>query len=66
MTGIIEGDADPKTFVPQLLGWYRAGKFPFDRLVKTYPFNDINRAVEDMEHGRVVKPVLTFGHLSTK
>ena len=58
--GIIEGDADPKSFVPQMLEWYRAGRFPFDWLVKTYPFNDINRAVEDMEHGRVVKPVLTF------
>jgi len=58
--GIIEGDADPKTFVPQMLDWYRAGQFPFDRLIRTYPFADINRAVEDMEYGRVVKPVLTF------
>lgn len=58
--GIIEGDADPKTFVPQMLEWFREGRFPFDKLVRTYPFAAINEAVEDLEHGKVVKPVLVF------
>jgi len=27
-------------------------------LIKTYPFTEINQAVEDVESGKVVKPVL--------
>lgn len=56
--GIIEGDAIPDLFIPRLIELYRQGKFPFDRMITYYPFADINRAVEDMEKGRVIKPVL--------
>ena len=56
--GIIEGDAIPDLFIPQLLELYKQGRFPFDRMITFYPFEDINRAVEDMEKGRVIKPVL--------
>jgi len=41
-----------------LIELYAQGRFPFDRLIKFYPFNDINKAVEDMEKGLVIKPVL--------
>jgi Zn-dependent alcohol dehydrogenase len=27
-------------------------------LITFYPFDEINKAVEDMEHGRVIKPIL--------
>ena len=56
--GIIEGDAIPDLFIPQLIELYRQGRFPFDRMITFYPFEDINKAVEDMEKGRVIKPVL--------
>jgi aryl-alcohol dehydrogenase len=56
--GIIEGDAIPDLFIPKLIELYRQGRFPFDRLIKYYPFDQINQAAEDMEKGRVVKPVL--------
>jgi aryl-alcohol dehydrogenase len=56
--GIIEGDAVPDLFIPKLIELYAQGRFPFDRLIKFYPFEDINKAVEDMEKGLVVKPVL--------
>jgi aryl-alcohol dehydrogenase len=56
--GIIEGDAIPDLFIPKLIDLYRQGRFPFDRLIKFYPFDQINQAVEDMEQGRVIKPVL--------
>ncbi len=56
--GIIEGDAIPDLFIPKLIELYIQGRFPFDRLITFYPFNEINRAVEDMEKGRVIKPVL--------
>jgi aryl-alcohol dehydrogenase len=56
--GIIEGDAVPNQFIPKLIELYKQGKFPFDRLITFYPFDDIEKAVEDMEKGRVIKPVL--------
>ena len=56
--GTIEGDAEPKTFIPMLVEAFSEGDFPIDRLVTTYPLEAINDAVADMKHGRVVKPVL--------
>jgi len=56
--GILGGDAIPDLFIPKLIELYRQGRFPFDRLVTFYPFDEINSAVKDMEMGRVIKPVL--------
>lgn len=56
--GTVEGDADPRTFIPRMLAWHRAGRLPLERLVTTYPFDQINQAAADMHAGRVVKPVL--------
>ena len=56
--GIIEGDSIPDQFIPRLIELYKQGRFPFDRLITFYPFDDINKAVEDMEKGLVIKPVL--------
>ncbi|HSB65937.1 MAG TPA: NAD(P)-dependent alcohol dehydrogenase [Anaerolineales bacterium] len=56
--GILGGDAIPDLFIPKLIELYRQGRFPFDRLITFYPFDEINRAVKDMELGRVIKPVL--------
>lgn len=53
-----EGDAVPQHFVPYLIELYRAGEFPFDRLVKFYDFGDINRAMDDVRRGDTIKPVL--------
>jgi aryl-alcohol dehydrogenase len=58
--GIIEGDSIPDLFIPRLIELFSQGRFPFDRLIHFYPFEEINKAVEDMEKGRVVKPVLRF------
>ena len=56
--GIIEGDSDPDVFIPQLMALYLEGRFPFDRLVKTYSLVDINRAVAEQKQGLCVNPVL--------
>ncbi|MEN1926897.1 NAD(P)-dependent alcohol dehydrogenase [Luteimonas qiangzhengi] len=58
MIGVIEGDSVPRVFIPQLVEFYKAGKFPFDRLVEFYDFADIAQAFEDSESGKTVKPVL--------
>ncbi|MFJ2192177.1 NAD(P)-dependent alcohol dehydrogenase [Kitasatospora sp. NPDC087861] len=55
---ICEGDAVPGLLIPRLTGLWRAGRFPFDQLIRTYPLADINEAERDCEAGRVVKPVL--------
>lgn len=56
--GVVEGDADPDVFIPELIALHQAGRFPFDRLVRFYPLSDINQAVADAEFGRVIKPVV--------
>ncbi|WP_059006499.1 NAD(P)-dependent alcohol dehydrogenase [Streptomyces specialis] len=55
---ICEGDAVPGLLIPRLIRLWRAGRFPFDQLVRTYPLADINEAERDCDAGRVVKPVL--------
>jgi aryl-alcohol dehydrogenase/geraniol dehydrogenase (NAD+) len=57
---ITEGDADPQEFIPRMLGWYKAGKFPFDRLITKFPFAQINEAAHASEKGGAIKPVLVF------
>lgn len=56
--GTVEGDADPRSFIPRLVEWYRGGRLPLEKLVTTYPFEQIDLAAADMLAGRVVKPVL--------
>ena len=51
--------ADRDTFIPELLGHFREGRLPFDRLIKTYPLSKINEAIGDQHAGRCVKVVLT-------
>ncbi|WP_076757499.1 NAD(P)-dependent alcohol dehydrogenase [Edaphobacillus lindanitolerans] len=60
MTGVIEGDAVPQIFIPQLVEYYRDGRFPFDKLVKFYDFEDINQGFEDSKQGHAIKPILKF------
>jgi aryl-alcohol dehydrogenase len=55
--GIIEGDAIRDLFVPKLVELYQQKRFPFDRPIKIYAFEEINQAVSDMMEGRVIKPV---------
>lgn len=60
LIGVIEGDALPQQFIPRLLELFRAGRFPFDRLIDTFPFESINDAIEAIHAGKVIKAVLTF------
>jgi aryl-alcohol dehydrogenase len=58
MRGILGGDAHPALFLPKLIDYWRQGRFPFDRLLTFYRFDEIARAFDDVHHGRVIKPVL--------
>lgn len=58
LIGIVEGDAVPKLFLPKLLEYYKEGRFPMDKLIKFYPFEEINKAFEESNGGDVIKAVL--------
>lgn len=60
LVGVIEGDAIPSVFIPRLIELYRQGRFPFDRLITTFDFEDINEALEAVHTGEVTKAVLTW------
>ena len=56
--GTIQGDAEARKLVPHLIELYEQGRFPVGKLVSNYRFAEIQRAIADMENGRVIKPVL--------
>ncbi|MFV2009962.1 MULTISPECIES: NAD(P)-dependent alcohol dehydrogenase [unclassified Micromonospora] len=60
VTGIIGGDSLPQVFLPRLLDLHTAGRFPVDRLLSYYPFEQINDAVTAVRSGTVGKAVLTL------
>jgi aryl-alcohol dehydrogenase len=60
LRGIVQGDSVPDAFIPRLIDLHMGGRFPFDALVRKYPFDEINQAIEDQTSGKVVKPVFTF------
>jgi aryl-alcohol dehydrogenase len=41
-----------------MLEFFKAGQFPFDKLIKMYDFDDINQASADSLSGKTIKPVL--------
>lgn len=58
VTYTLEGGAVPKVFLPRLIEFWRDGRFPFDRLIRTYPLDDIDAAERDSLSGATIKPVL--------
>ncbi|MCP3164298.1 NAD(P)-dependent alcohol dehydrogenase [Myxococcus qinghaiensis] len=56
--GIVEGDSVPDVFIPQLIDLYSQGKFPFDKLARFYPLEQINQAAKDSEKGDTLKPII--------
>lgn len=58
LQGIIGGGADPRTFIPMMIEYWRQGLFPFDRLITEFPFEEIGHAWEEFRAGKVIKPIL--------
>jgi aryl-alcohol dehydrogenase len=56
--GTIQGDSEARELVPHLIELYKRGRFPVDKIVGNYRFAEIQRAIADMENGRVIKPIL--------
>lgn len=60
LTGVIEGNAQPDSIIPELIELWRLGRFPFERLIETYKFHQIDDALADFRTGKVVKPVIVI------
>lgn len=58
--GVTEGDAVPQVFLPSLVALIEQGRFPLEKLVKHYRFDQINEAAESITDGSALKPVLLF------
>ncbi|HVU79435.1 MAG TPA: NAD(P)-dependent alcohol dehydrogenase [Gaiellaceae bacterium] len=56
--GIVEGDSVPDVFLPRLVKLWEQGRFPVDRLMTFYDFDDIEQAARDAEAGQTIKAVL--------
>ncbi|MEU0468864.1 NAD(P)-dependent alcohol dehydrogenase [Amycolatopsis sp. NPDC006131] len=57
---IIQGSSVPQRFIPKLVELWEQGRFPFDKLIKTYQLDEINTAFADSESGATVKPVVVY------
>ncbi|EXJ92819.1 hypothetical protein A1O3_01373 [Capronia epimyces CBS 606.96] len=58
--GCNQGDCYPQEFSPELLTAWQLGKFPYDRLIRTYPAKEMEQAAKDMRSGKTVKAVLLW------
>lgn len=43
-----------------MIARWQDGQFPFDRLIRFYPFQDINRALAEAQAGLAIKAVLRW------
>nr|POF15571.1 hypothetical protein CFP56_48765 [Quercus suber] len=56
--GVCEGDSTPS----ELIEMQRSGRFPLEKLCKTYDYQDLDQAIEDMHSGKHRgQMVITFG-----
>jgi aryl-alcohol dehydrogenase len=58
--GIQEGDSNFPLFLPKLVDFYKKGMFPFDKMIKFYSLDDIEKAFADSLSGETIKPVSRF------
>ncbi|POS78361.1 hypothetical protein DHEL01_v203242 [Diaporthe helianthi] len=58
--GSMEGSVLPEDYIPNMIKWYHAGRFPVGKLINFYPVTEFHKALKDMEDGVAIKPVLLW------
>lgn len=58
VVGILGGGGRSTPLVTALLELHEQGRFPFERLVQTFPLEEINGALEASYSGEVLKPII--------
>lgn len=66
IVGTLGGSSTSRQLIPALLALYQQGRFPFDRLVKLYDFDEIDAAIHDAHEGGTIKAVLTLDQSAAK
>jgi aryl-alcohol dehydrogenase len=54
--GIVEGDSVPEVFLPQLMRLWEQGRFPVERFMTFYDFEQIEQAARGAENARRSSP----------
>src|SRR5579863_6799324 len=60
VVGILGGEGRSASLIPTLITLNAQGRFPYDRLVRKFPLEEVNEAMEASHHGEVIKPVLVM------
>ncbi|MDO5117995.1 MAG: NAD(P)-dependent alcohol dehydrogenase [Eggerthellaceae bacterium] len=60
LIGVSEGYSVPKEFIPKLIEYHKQGLFPIDKLVTTFPFEQVNEALAALHRPDVIKAVLVM------
>ena len=58
--GVSMGWTHPKEFIPQLIEYYKQGKFPYDKLITKFPFSKINDVFPASAAGEIIKGVVVM------
>ena len=56
--GVIQGESQPREFIPKLVDLLMQDKMPVERMITFYPLAEINRAARESSQGTAIKPVL--------
>jgi len=55
---VTEGNSVSPVFIPRLVKMFELGRFPIDKLITFFPFDQINEAFEANLTGAAIKPIL--------
>jgi aryl-alcohol dehydrogenase len=58
VVGILGGEGRSAALIGALITLHQQGRFPYDRLITTFPLEGVNDALDAAHSGEVVKPVL--------
>jgi Zn-dependent alcohol dehydrogenase len=62
LVGSLYGSANPTLDLPRLLGFYRSGRLPLDKLLgRSYPLDEVGQAYDDLRAGAVGRAVIVPG-----
>lgn len=58
--GAVQGHSRTGSYIPQMVQWWKEGKFPVEKLVRFFAFEDYEEALKVMGRGDVVKPIMVW------
>ncbi|KAF2139231.1 uncharacterized protein K452DRAFT_73837 [Aplosporella prunicola CBS 121167] len=58
--GAVQGHSRARDFMPQIVGWWRDGRFPIEKLVRFFDVAEFKEAAGAMGTAGVVKPVIVW------